>query len=340
MNNLIRRPGQQMFAPPAPGTRDGNWVWDGSNWVCDPDCDDGSGFPPFGPPVFSGPTNQPPWYPGANGGVSFGAVAPPNPVRGHMWWNGTTFFLFDGAAWVPFGGAVSGATTPPSTTAPANPQPGQQWFNGTTLYVWDGNAWVPVSQTKTTIQATAPPSPNPGDLWFDGTQLRIWSGSTWNLVGPGATVGPVPTTTEVFAFMVPTSFTIGAAWGPVNFPGTPTIDTLAGWDAVTGKYTPNKAGVYYAASGQYYGGSGTTGGGNAILKNDSGTFNVNAQNYVGVGVYFGVPNTAGIYLQSEGFIKMNGTTDFMRVWSFLTGGSSLWYPISSSVPALQVWLMP
>jgi hypothetical protein len=88
------------------------WVWDGSNWVCDPDCGDGAQWPPFGPPVFSGPVNQPPWYPGANGGVSFGAVAPPNPVRGHLWWDGSGFWLFDGAAWVLIGGTPGTGTAP------------------------------------------------------------------------------------------------------------------------------------------------------------------------------------------------------------------------------------
>jgi hypothetical protein len=92
-----------QWGPPTVGTRDGNWVWDGSNWVCSPDCSPPVSCPPFGPPVFSGPVGQPPWYPGANGGVSFGATAPPNPVRGHMWWDGTTFWLFDGAAWVGIG---------------------------------------------------------------------------------------------------------------------------------------------------------------------------------------------------------------------------------------------
>jgi hypothetical protein len=101
-NGVVRMPGAQNMPQ-----QQGDWVWDGSNWVCDPSCDGGSGFPPFGPPVFSGPTQQPPWYPGANGGVSFGAVAPSNPVRGHMWWDGMTFWLFDGAAWVGVGGTAS-----------------------------------------------------------------------------------------------------------------------------------------------------------------------------------------------------------------------------------------
>jgi hypothetical protein len=98
---------------PAVGEQSGNWMWDGNNWVCAPDCGVPQPCPPFGPPVFSGPAGQPPWYPGANGGVSFGATAPPNPVRGHQWWDGKTYWLFDGAAWVAIGGPnvpVTGVT--------------------------------------------------------------------------------------------------------------------------------------------------------------------------------------------------------------------------------------
>jgi hypothetical protein len=91
---------------PVVGQTDGMWMWDGSNWVCNPDCSQPAPCPPLGPPIFSGPAMQPPWYPGANGGVSFGALPPPNPVRGHQFWDGKTFWLFDGAAWVPIGGAV------------------------------------------------------------------------------------------------------------------------------------------------------------------------------------------------------------------------------------------
>lgn len=46
------------------------------------------------------PQGQPPWYPGANGGVSFGTVEPANPIRGHLWWDGTYLWLFDGRNWV------------------------------------------------------------------------------------------------------------------------------------------------------------------------------------------------------------------------------------------------
>ena len=147
----------QIVKMNAPVPAQGNWVWDGANWVCDTDCPPSPSpppcppfgtapFPPFGPPVFSGPTQQPPWYPGANGGVSFGATFPANPVRGHLFWDGKTFWLFDGASWVtisaapgsPSGG--SGAAT--GTTPPSSPFNGQLWFDGTTLKIWNGMAWV------------------------------------------------------------------------------------------------------------------------------------------------------------------------------------------------------
>lgn len=133
------------------GTRDGDWVWDGTRWVC---CPDGSQpcppvpCPPFGPPVFSGPAGQPPWYPGANGGVTFGQDFPANPVRGHFFWNGTALYLFDGAAWNLIGGGSApgggGVVTPPGSTFPPTPVPGQQFFDGTTLWIWSGSAWLAV----------------------------------------------------------------------------------------------------------------------------------------------------------------------------------------------------
>lgn len=96
------------------------WVWNGTSWVCDPDdvppfpgCPP-PGFPPPGcPPWFPPPQGQPPWYPGANAGVTFSATAPPNPVRGAFWWNGSLLQMFDGAAWVIIGGSgnIAGALT-------------------------------------------------------------------------------------------------------------------------------------------------------------------------------------------------------------------------------------
>jgi hypothetical protein len=336
MNNIVR----SQSGMPMVGQRDGNWIWDGSNWVCDPDCDFPQPFPPFGPPVFSGPAGQPPWYPGANGGVSFGAVAPPNPVRGHLWWNGVTFFLFDGAAWVPVGGAQGGSVTPPSGTPPANPAPGQQWFNGSTLFVWDGNAWIPVSATKTYIQATAPPAPNPGDTWWDGVQFHIWDGSMWELVGPGATVGPVPTTTHAFAITVPTALSLagGSAWTAVPYTATPIVDAQTAWDAPTKKLTPKKAGVYLVlmrGSGTVNAG-GTLGG--AIAKNDSGSVTPAITNLV-CQYEFGIEGATPISnaYSAMGIVNMNGTTDFLRHWAFSSAGT---FDAQGSVPTFDVFVLP
>jgi hypothetical protein len=185
--------GQQSW--PAPGTQDGNWVWDGSEWVCNPDCGNGygGGVPPFGPPVFSGPVSQPPWYPGANGGVSFGQTFPPNPVRGHLFWDGTTFWLFDGAAWVGLtgGGGGSGvAVAAIGTTPPPAPVQGMLWFNGTALQVWNGTAWVvsvsSAAGNRTWVQASAPITPATGDGWWNGTAEQVWDGAAWKFAGPGA----------------------------------------------------------------------------------------------------------------------------------------------------------
>jgi hypothetical protein len=97
-------------------------MWDGTRWVCDPDCDDGApqwpaappcpppSFPPAGcPPWFPPPASQPPWYPGANAGVSFGTTPPVNPIRGHFWWDGVRMWMWDGAVWVDIVASATGA---------------------------------------------------------------------------------------------------------------------------------------------------------------------------------------------------------------------------------------
>jgi hypothetical protein len=328
----------QQWGPPAVGTRDGNWVWNGSNWICNPDCGTDGSAPPFGPPVFSGPVAQPPWYPGANGGVSFGATAPANPVRGHMWWDGTSFWLFDGAAWVAIGGSGSGGGAATGTTPPSNPFNGQQWFNGSVLYIWDGNAWVPTSTTKSYVQATAPPAPNPGDLWFDGTVQRVWDGTVWQTVGPGALQGPVGTTTKVFQLtMASTSIPLGAVstFVPIPFTGTPQVDTQGGWNATTHKYTPTKAGMYMFFTNQYCPPNGQ--GGHVLLQNDTGSWLQNSQNYVNIGWGPATP-TEGILLAETGMCRMNGTTDFVRMWADTADGN--FNQTSTTLPSLTAFLMP
>jgi hypothetical protein len=326
----------QQWGPPAVGTRDGNWVWNGSDWICAPDCGtDGTPCPPMGPPVFSGPVSQPPWYPGANGGVSFGATAPPNPVRGHMWWDGTSMWLFDGAAWVAIGGQGAGGGAATGTTPPAQPFTGQQWFNGSTLYIWDGNAWVPTSTTKSYVQATAPPSPNPGDTWFDGVVQRIWDGSAWQTIGPGALQGPIGTTSKVFQLTPASNLAVSpTAFQIVPFTATPQVDTMNGWDSATHKYTPTKAGYYLFFTNFYAPGSGEWA--SWLIQNDSGSFNQNSQNYITGAFAGGSANAEWIVI--SGVVHMNGTTDYARLWAL--GSDSLLHIASTTMPMLTAFLLP
>jgi hypothetical protein len=329
--------------PPMVGTQSGQWVWNGTSWQCDSGFDDSgfpgcppSSFPPGGcPPWFPPPQGQPPWYPGANAGVSFSATAPVNPVRGHFWWNGTTLAMFDGAAWVTVGGSQG---TPASATPPANPFPGQQWFNGTTLFVWDGAAWVPVSQTKSTISPTAPPSPSPGDTWWDGTQMRIWDGTSWELVGPGATVGPVGTTTKAFSLTQTGDVTVGAAntWAIVPFLATPSVDLYNGWNPGSHQFKPTKAGYYQFFTNQDFP-NGAVNMYHALLLNDNGTWNQNGQNYITFDGY-GSGTTAGVLLTASGIAHFNGTTDFARLWAYTSDG--IFYQFSTSQPAISAFILP
>lgn len=59
-----------------------------------------TGWPAQCPPFIPPPSNQPPWYPGANGGVIFSQGTPPYATRGTFWYDGSALWLFDGAAWV------------------------------------------------------------------------------------------------------------------------------------------------------------------------------------------------------------------------------------------------
>jgi len=344
MNSIVRGTQQMM----QPGQQDGGWIWNGASWVCDSGCPGTGappwcpppGFPPPGcPPWFSG-MNSPPWYPGANAGVSFGTSPPPNPVRGHFWWDGSILWMFDGAAWVVTGGESSGGVTPPSTTAPANPAPGQQWFNGATLFVWDGNAWVPVSQTKTYVQPTAPPAPNPGDQWFDGTQMRVWSGSAWMLVGPGATVGPFATTTQVFAITVPTALSvITTGWEVTPFTATPIVDTMNGYDSSSKRWTPNRPGVYFSLLNTVYNLTNGQAAARGVIRNDSGTVSGGAPSdwVTNDEVYATAAGTQSGWINASGMKTMNGTTDFLRHWSYDISGV---FPNNANIPVWQVWAMP
>lgn len=143
----------------APAQQDG-WMWDGANWVCGEPCPPPGpppcpppGWPQPCPPFYPPPSNQAPWYPGANGGVSFSQTAPPNPVRGHFWYDGHVLWMFDGAAWVDVGVAgisslaLGGAPVFVGITAPPGSAPGALWWNGTVLQLWDGTSWKVIGPT-------------------------------------------------------------------------------------------------------------------------------------------------------------------------------------------------
>jgi len=307
MNSLVRSTGSQLV--------DGNWIWDGQNWVCG--SADGvppfpcppPGFPPPGcPPWFSG-ANSPPWYPGANAGVSFGTTAPPNPVRGHFWWNGFALALFDGAVWV---NTATGAIVPPT----------------------GGGGSGGSGQGSVVISTTPPGNPVAGMQWWDGTALRVYDGVQWNIVGPGAAAGPVPTTTKVFQVSNPPGYvtTGAAAWTVLPITGEPTVDTLLGWNATTKQYRPTRAGVYSFSSTVWNGGTYTV---LQIVRNDQGTIVAQASDIVAVGE----SATPGEYVNINNLAVMNGTTDFVRVWAYAAAGSgNVW--VQPVPPAFMAWLMP
>jgi hypothetical protein len=272
----------------------------------------------------------------ASGGasVAIGTTPPTAPQPGALWFDGAMLLLWTGTAWVPTEGNATGASPP------ANPSDGMLWWNGSTLMVWDGNAWVPVSQTKSYIQATAPPSPNVGDTWWNGTQMRIWDGTAWNLVGPGATVGPVATTTNVFKLADPsgTGNVSGTAWQIVAPTTTPAIDTMTGWDSITHRYIPKLPGMYSFFCMGYCNLTAGTYGSLALVKNDSGTFASASQDNVAItsiGIGTGSLTT---WLDISGMRYMNGTTDFVRLWA--QAGTSVQFGLNGQTPMIDIFLSP
>jgi len=319
MNSVVRSAQGQLIAP---GTQDGQWMWDGQNWIC-VGCDGSTvppfpcpppGFPPAGcPPWFSG-MNSPPWYPGANAGVSFGLTAPANAVRGHFWWNGSALMIFDGAVWV---NTATGVITNPDGT------PG----NG------GGGGGGGGSSTGTVvISSTAPGNPVPGMQWWNGTVLQMWDGTQWKLIGPGQAAGPVPTTTIVFGITQSTSVALGGAsvWRIVPFTGTPQVDSLQGYNATTKQYKPTKAGMYFLMARSNAG----AGGGVTIVKNDDGTFSgLSTETVIGIAT----AAAPGGWLYVAGMTLMNGTTDFVRLFAWETNGT---FGAQGQNPAFSAVLMP
>jgi hypothetical protein len=134
--------------------------------------------------------------------------------------------------------------------------------------------------------------------------------------------------------------TLGA-WDIVAFTDVPPIDTQKAWDPVTKKITPQVPGVYDIIVRTY--GVVTTGGvwGHAVLKNDSGTFssqqteNVVSLAVTGIGTTGG---STGSWQSTTGRTKMNGTTDFFRLFWY-NSNIGTFYGAGAN-PIMAVWLLP
>jgi hypothetical protein len=275
------------------------WMWDGTQWTCQP-CDGTvTPAPPCPPPIPPVPGFHPwfdpqtnPWYPGANAGVSFGTIAPTFPIRGNFWWDGKRLWMFDGAAWVDIvdnaiktgSGSGTGTGTPP-----------------------------PAGTGNVIISSTPPGNPALGAEWWNGSQLHVWDGNEWQVVGPGALTGPVPTTSIVFGMTCTSNRTLpgSSAWGIVPFNDLPNPDPMNGWDAVQHKYAPVKPGIYLFEIR----GGGAPGSGIALLKNDPGAFANTAASDIIVAIQ---TQATGGWNSVSGVVLLNGTTDFVRMWAWST----------------------
>lgn len=272
-----------------PSAQQQDWFWNGTNWVCGcdglnpaptpPPCPP-PGWPTPCPPWFPPPAGQAPWYPGANGGVSFSATPPANPIRGNFWWDGTMLHLFDGAAWVNIGPGASGSPGSGGgafvgTSPPSNPAQGALWWNGFIMQVWNGTAWVQVSGSTSQVFRIG----NPANLSI-------------------ATTG----------------------WTIVPFTAVPSIDTESAWKAGTNQFMPTIPGYYLFIVRQLgQTGSGGGAFGATLLKNDNGSFTNDTTQTVVTIADISLTGTHSGWFTSAGVAQMNGTTDFVRLFAYSTG---------------------
>lgn len=327
MSNIMQIGPKAWARPPAPEPCD-----------CQPDC--GPGWPGWPPPPF--PAFMECWQQVAQFKAMVQQIVSEMPSASLI--NSPQFKaavqqILDDLGIVP---GPSGGGTIVSITPPANPSAGATWWDGQTLRVWDGKAWVPESQTKNYVQVSAPTSPNPGDQWWNGTQQRIWDGTSWQLVGPSAGTGPgtgVSATTHVFSMLLGAdSLSTTSGFSIIPFVVAPALDTQGMWQSTTQQIRPNSAGNYLV----FITGWGVYGSGQNeiyMLKNDPGTVTTNSLNtQMSIAEAGGNAQQAGIGLSGSGMVHMNGTTDYLRFWAFLTGGT--FYPFSQQVPVIDIWQMP
>lgn len=254
-----------------------------------------------------------------------------------------------------------------SQTAPTTNQNRTAWFRPAnpsfssegSLFLWDPSLSMYVPATPelfhggssgggdggggtdmVIISGTAPVSPAAGQEWWNGSQLQVWDGSMWKVVGPALNqVGtPIQSTTLIYSLQQPTTLAVTAnTWTITPFTSTPNVNTQATWDPVTYKWTPTKPGVYEVfILGNYS----LSGGGTAqqqVAKNDSGSVGFGIPTDVVAFAAMAVGATASGFIQGSGIITMNGTTDFLRHWSYVSAG-----PIQTmaSVPTWKIFQLP
>lgn len=235
-----------------------------------------------------------------------------------------------------------------SATPPVTNQNSTAWFQPANpsfsaegiLFLWNGSTYVPATpelffnggwntgggggdgggsggSDMVIISGTAPSNPATGQEWWDGTTMHVWDGAQWKVVGVTGTVG---TTTNVFAIAEPTTTSIATSgWTIVPFSTTtPQVDTMNGWDPVTFKWKPNKAGVY-SFNIRGWGGS-TIAAAIALLKNDNGTFTGGTDNFLAI-ASFSAASAGSAWLTASAITVMNGTTDYVRMFASNPAGT-------------------
>jgi hypothetical protein len=196
--------------------------------------------------------------------------------------------------------------------------------------------WYPGASGGVSFGTTPPQFPIRGHFWWDGATLHMWDGVEWETIGPGGSIGEAPldgktyarqnaawvvspTSTITFGITQPGTLTIPVnAWTQIPYTGTPTIDIQNAWDASTKRLTPKKPGIYLFEIREYS----TVGAGGTVaielVRNDAGTNTsgalIAAQSITSVG-------GSGGYLSASGVSALNGTTDYVRLWAYTSGGT-------------------
>lgn len=249
-------------------------------------------------------------------------------------------WVWDGTQW------VCDVCTPPSFPCPPGPPPffpppaGQP-------------PWYPGANGSVTFSPTAPPNPIRGAFWWDGRLLWLFDGAGWVDVttggggtsGGGVTPGPGPaatTTTIAMSLNQVANLSItpstGSSYTETPWQAVPSLDIMNGFDPITKKWTPNRPGVYQvlifgfaAVANVAYS--------QCVLKNDQGVFNFSTPVQV-VCLYdlVGGGNSIASLFSATGMVTMNGTTDYLRHWTYSANGT-IYQPLVSS-PTWQVIAMP